>query len=104
MKFRKMDIRGHFEFRVKVINDDYDMIVCMPNGTYLKKNRGDSLITGVDSTVFAERMNLDEKTGLKVRIIPMELDETRAYVKNFNKIRKAKGWKPLEFQILDRNV
>lgn len=100
MKFNKMDIRNHFEFRVKVIDPDYDMIVCMPNGTYLKKNRDNSLLTGVDSVVFAERRNLDEKTGLKEVILPMELDEACAYVKAFNKLRKKAGWKPLTFEVL----
>ena len=100
MKFNKMDIRSHFEFRIKVIDPDYDMIVCKPNGTFLKKNRKDSLITAKDSTVFAERFSLDEKTGTKVNIIPLELDEARAYVKYFNEVRKEKGWDALEFSVL----
>ncbi len=104
MIFNKMDIRSHFEFRIKVFNDNHDMIVCMSNGTYLLKNRSDSLITETDSTVFAERFSLDEKTGTTVRILPMYLDEARAYVKVFNKTRKKQGWKPLEFDILAKNA
>lgn len=100
MKWNKMDIRDHFEFRIKVIDPDYDMIVCMPNGTYLKKNRKDSLMTK-DFTIFAERFSLDEKTGLKINIIPMILDEAIIYVKNFNKIRKERGWKPIVFDVLE---
>jgi len=103
MKFNKMDIRSHFEFRVRVVNDDYDMIVCNPNGTYLKENRENSLITQ-ESLVFAERLNLDEKNGLKQRILPMTIDETRAYVGVFNKLRKSKGWEPLTFDVLAENV
>ena len=76
------------------------MIVCMPNGTYLKKNRGDSLITDKNSTVFAERFSLD-KTGLKANIMPMVIDEARAYVKNFNKVRKENDWQPLKFAVLE---
>jgi len=103
MKFNKMDIRSHFEFRVKVINDDYDMIICNPNGTYFPKNRKNSLITQ-ESLVFADRVNLDEKTGTKLLILPMEIDEARAYVKVFNNTRKKAGWKPLEFTVLAEDV
>jgi len=103
MKWNKMDIRGHFEFRVRVIDPDYDMIVCNPNGTYLKKNREGSLITS-ESLVFAERLNLDEKNGLKQKLLPMTIDETRVYVKNFNNLRKSKGWEPLTFDVLAENV
>jgi hypothetical protein len=105
MIFNKMDIRTHFEFRIAVIDPDYDMIVCMPNGTYLKKNREDSLITDKNSTVFAERYNLDEKTGLKVEIIPLSIEIARVYVECFNKVRKKMGWESLEFEVLaEENV
>ena len=103
MIFSKMDIRSHFEFRIAVIHHEYDMIVCMPNGTYLKKNRGDSLITDKNSTVFAERYNLDEKTGLKVESIPLVVKDARVYVECFNKVRKEMGWEPLEFEVLAEN-
>jgi len=98
-----MDVRGHFEFRIKVVNDDYNMIECKPNGTYLKCSRDNTLITE-DSTVFAERRSLDEKTGLKEVIIPMGLDEARVYVASFNKVRKSKGWEPLTFDVLNEDV
>ena len=104
MKFNKMDIRSHFEFRIKVIDPDYDMIVCKSDGTYFKKNRVDSLITDAESVVFAERYSLDEKTGTKVEILPMTIDEAQVYVKVFNKVRKGKNWKPLEFNVLTENV
>jgi len=103
MKFNKMDIRSHFEFRIRAINDDFDMVVCRPDGTYLNKNRENTLITN-ESLVMAERINLDEKTGMNGLIIPMELDEARAYVKVFNKTRKKAGWKPLEFTVLAKDV
>ena len=99
MKFN-MDIRDHFEFRIKIIDPDYDMIACMPNGTYLKKNCKDSLINNKDSTIFAERVNLDEKTGIKIKIIPMVIEEACIYAKHFNKVRKEKGWEPIEFIVL----
>jgi hypothetical protein len=99
-----MDIRTHFEFRIAVIHHEYDMIVCMPNGTYLKKNRKNSLITGNNSTVFAERFNLDEKTGTKVVIHPMEPEEAKIYLKYFNKVRKEMGWEALDFPVLTENV
>lgn len=102
-KWDKMIVRSHFEFRIQVERiegEECDMYVCKPDGTILKENRKDSLITSKDSTIFAERVNLDEKTGLKARIIPMDIKEARLYVERFNNKRKEKGWEPVVFSVL----
>ncbi len=100
-KVKKIDIQKHFEFRVAVVHPDYDMVVCKSDGTYFNKNRKNTLINK-NSDVFAERPGFNEK-GTEIKIFPMTIEETKVYVKHFNKVRKSKGWKPLEFTILSEN-
>lgn len=101
MKFNKMDIKSHFEFRIRVVNEDYDMIICKPNGTYFKGNRQDTFINNKNPEVVAERFDLNEKNGIKSVIIPMEAEETNLYLEYFNKVRGEKGWKPITFDFKD---
>lgn len=104
MKQSKVHLRTHFEFRVREVNDDYDMVVCNPDGTFFKGKRGETLITDKNPLVVAERLNVDEKTGLKAVIIPLSREEARLYVEHFNNVRANKGWEPLTFSVLTENV
>ena len=87
-----MDCKYTYDFRIQ---DGDKVVVCKPNGTFIRKNADEipnSLIdTGI---VFAERDNFDEK-GVKDIIVPMDTDEALDFIDNFNKVRAKNGWAPL---------
>ena len=87
-----MECKHAYNFRIQ---DGDKVVVCKPNGTYIRKNAdevpGSLIDTGV---VFAERDSCDEK-GVKAIIVPMDTDETLDFIDNFNKVRAKNGWAPL---------
>ncbi len=87
-----MECKYTYNFRVQ---DGDKVIVCKPNGTYIRKNADEIPSSLIDTgIVFAERDNLNEK-GITSIIVPMDTDETLDFINNFNKVRAKYGWAPL---------
>ena len=89
-----MECKYAYDFRVL---DGDKVVVCKPNGTFIRKNPEDFEQSFIDEgTAFAERENFDEK-GLKRIVLPMDTDETLDFIKHFNEIRAKQGWDEFQF-------